>query len=144
MRKEGRRSCWHEVLNTASCKLCSFASETNSYLCIVVELCDVPDSITHLQNEAISSIDWRPISRPPSKNSSLLSNDYYFLTGVLICIIFVFRKPVIKFYKQRFRKETHPEPAMYEPNNFTCTLGQNKPSEWKEPDRTTTTSDNTP
>ncbi|KAM7439869.1 hypothetical protein ABFA07_010836 [Porites harrisoni] len=64
--------------------------------------------------------------------------------GVLICIIFVFRKPVIKFYKQRFMKETHPEPAMYEPNNFTCTLGQNKPSEWKELERTTTTSDNTP
>ena len=39
-------------------------------------------------------------------------------------------------------KETHPEPAMYEPNTYT--LGQNKPSEWKEPDRTTTSSDNTP
>ena len=134
--------CWHEVLNTASCKLRSFASETNSYLCIAVELCDVPDSITVYKNEEISSIDWRPISRPPSKNSSLLSNDYYFLTGMLICIIFVFRKPVIKFYKQRFMKKTHPEPAMYEPNNYT--LGQNKPSQWKEPDRTTTTSDNTP
>lgn len=34
-----------------------------------------------------------------------------FWIGFLICIIFVFRKPVIKLFKQRFTNETHPAPT---------------------------------
>lgn len=34
-----------------------------------------------------------------------------FWIGFLICVIFVFRKPVIKLFKQRFTNETHPAPT---------------------------------
>ena len=34
-----------------------------------------------------------------------------FWIGFLICVIFVFRKPIIKLFKQRFAKETHPAPT---------------------------------
>ena len=53
----------------------------------------------------------KPITSLPIKPLRFISSIHF--TGVLICILFVFKKQVITLYKQRFINKTNPGP---EPN----------------------------
>ena len=53
----------------------------------------------------------KPTTSLPIKPLRFISSIYF--TGVLICILFVFKKQVITLYKQRFINKTNPGP---EPN----------------------------